>query len=275
MMARQGFKTKNTSLFTGFLIVSTAMLILPHQITNNLNSFFIELFSPVISLRIDIPPELLSGSRDPGSEWVSRQEYDRLWAAYKNIYADLLEEHDRLERMAQYRSYMPKSGAGLVAAKIIRKERGHFLLISRGALDGVRPGQYVMSNGVVIGTVSEISTATARVTLAVNNSHSLEVRIMRENGDDYIRANVKGDGVNFLKVPLVSREFDVKVGDVIYASPNPQFLDTPRVVAEITEVTADKENPLLWDITARVPLDYDELEEVAVVVMETVMEGGQ
>ncbi|MFI4910646.1 MAG: rod shape-determining protein MreC [Sedimentisphaeraceae bacterium JB056] len=255
-------------------MVSIAILILPHQITNNLNSFFIELFSPVISLRIDLPEELLS-SQSPGSEWVSRQEYNRLWAAYKNIYADLLEEHERLEKMAKYRSYLPKSGAGLVAAKIIRKEQGHFLLISRGALDGVRAGQYVMSDGVVIGTVSEVSTATARVTLVVNNSHSLEVRIMRDNANDYIRANIKGDGVNAFKIPLVSREFDIKPGDLVYASPDPRYLDTPRYVGEIKVVQADKENPLLWDISGYQPIDYDKLEEVAVVVMETVMEGSQ
>lgn len=255
-------------------MVSIAVLILPHQITNNLNSFFIELFSPVISLRIDIPEELLS-SQSPGSEWVSRQEYNRLWVAYKNIYTDLLEEHERLEAMAQYRSYLPKSGAGLVAAKVIRKEKGHFLLISRGALDGVRPGQYVMSDGAVIGTVTEVSTATARITLVINNSHSLEVRIMRDAEDDYIRANIKGDGVDAFKVPLVSRELDIKPGDMVYASPNPKYLDTPRVVGEIIEVSADMDNPLLWDITATQPVDYDKLEDVAVVVMETVMEGAK
>ena len=251
-------------------MVSIAILILPHQITKNLNSFFIELFSPIIRLRIDIPERFL-GADNPGDQWVSRQEYNRLWAAYKNLYADLLEEHERLESMAQYRSYLPKSGAGLVAAKTIRKEQGHFLLISRGALDGVRPGQYVMADGVVIGTISEVSTATARVTLVINNSHNLEVRIMRNQKDDYIRANIKGDGIDSFKIPLVSRQFDVKPGDAVYASPNPQHLDTPRIVGEVVSVVPDKDNPLLWDITAIQPIDYDKINEVAVVVMETIM----
>ncbi len=252
-------------------MVSAAVLILPHQITSNLNSFFVELFSPIISLRIDIPKDLIS-SKTPGSDWVSRQEYNRLWTAYKNIYADLLEEHERLEKMSQYRSYLPKSGAGLVAAKVIRKEPGQFLLISRGALDGVRVGQYVMSDGAVVGTISEVSTANARVTLVINNSHSLEVRILREGNNDYLRANIKGDAVRACKIPLVSREFDVKPGDVVFASPNTRFLDTPRIIGEITHVAPDQDNPLLWDITIRPPIEYDRLQEVAVVVMETVME---
>jgi len=264
-------KANNSSLFIGFLMVSAAVLILPHQITSNLNAFFIELFSPVISLRIDIPEELIN-SKSPGGEWVTRQEYNRLWVAYKNIYADLLEEHERLEKMSQYRSYLPKSGAGLVAAKVIRKESGQFLLISRGALDGVRTGQYVMSDGAVVGTVSEVSTANARVTLVINNSHSLEVRIIRDQSTDYLRANIKGDGVSACKIPLVSREFDVKPGDLVYASPTPRFLDTPRIIGEITQVVPDQNNPLLWDITVNPPIDYDKLQEVAVVVMETVME---
>ncbi len=270
-MVRQRIKRSNTSLFTALLMVSIAVLILPHQITSNLNSFFIELFSPVISLRIELPEGLLSGE-DPGKQWVSRQEYNRLWAAYKNIYADLLEEHERLEKMAQYRSYLPKSGAGLVAAEVIRKEQGHFLLISRGALDGVKTGQYVLSDGVIIGTVSEISTATARVKLLINNSHSLDVRIMREGSEDYIEANIKGDGINGFKIPLLSREYDVKPGDVVYASPDPRHLDTPRVVGKITEVQPDQDNPLIWDVTGKQPVDYDNLKDVAVIIMETVME---
>ncbi len=252
-------------------MVSVAVLILPHQITSNLNAFFVELFSPIISLRIDIPEELLN-TKSPSGEWVARKEYNRLWNAYKNIYADLLEEHERLETMAKYRSYLPKSGAGLVAAKVIRKEAGQFLLISRGALDGVRTGQYVMSDGAVIGTVSEVSTANARVTLIINNSHSLDVRIIREGTENYVRANIKGDGVATCKIPLVSREFDVKPGDIVYASPTPRFLDTPRIIGEITQVVPDQNNPLLWDITVRQQVDYDRLNEVAVVVMETVME---
>jgi hypothetical protein len=98
---------------------------------------------------------------------------------------------------------------------------------------------------------------------------------MREGSDDYLRANIKGDGIGALKIPLVSREFDVKPGDIVYASPNPNFLDTPRFIGEITEVTPDKGNPLLWDITAVQPVDYAKIEEVAVVVMETVMEGAK
>lgn len=256
-------------------MVSIAVQILPHQITSNLNSFFVELFSPIISLHIEIPEQLLR-SKNPGDQWVSRQEYNRLWSAYKNIYIDLLEEHERLEQMAKYRSYLPKSGAALVAAEVIRKEAGHHLLLNRGTLDGLSLGQYVMTDGVVIGTVSEVSTATARVTMLINNSHSIEVRIHREGaGNDYIRANLKGNGVNSCKIPLVSREFDIKPGDLVYASPNTEFLDTPRIIGEIKEVTTDIDNPLLWDITVTQPVDYDKIQEVAVVIIETVMEQTQ
>jgi hypothetical protein len=45
------------------------------------------------------------------------------------------------------------------------------------------------------------------------------------------------------------------------------FLETPKVIGEISEVKRDENTPLLWDITVSPIRDAGTLSDVAVIVM--------
>ncbi|ARN57602.1 rod shape-determining protein MreC [Sedimentisphaera salicampi] len=274
-MAKRKQNSSNSAIFCSLLLAGVALLILPHKITRNLNSFFIELFRPVIGIDIKLPGKPSGGSLHSSGDYVSKSEYDHLWAAYQNLYADLLEAQKRLEEATKFRSSMPKTGDMFVMADIIKREQGQKILINRGSIDGVEKGQYAFAEGAIIGKVTDISSSWARVTLITNNTLQVPVHIVRPGREEYIRANMVGNGLDACKIPYISAELDVKPGDYVYASPEKKYLETPRIAGVVKTVVEDMEDPLIWDITVEPSADFEKLKKVAVIVVAPAQEVSQ
>jgi rod shape-determining protein MreC len=242
-------------------------MLIPQRFTGIINSAFIGVFSNVLGTKLEIGAEHEMVSKPDSTDFVPRAEYDQLWSAYQNQYSDLLETHRRLEAATGFRADMPKAGDKFIMADVIKKEPGQQLLVNRGTIDGIKPGQYVASEGAIIGVVSAATSSWARITLILNNTRQIPVRIVRQGKDEYIRVNMLGDGVSRCKIGYVSTELDVKPGDIVYASPGIEYLETPRIAGTITEVVRDAKNPLLWDITITPAASFDNIKKVAVIVV--------
>jgi hypothetical protein len=267
-MARKKSKLSKGTLFLSLLIAGIIFLLLPQNITKGLNFLFVELFNPILGIGHNSAPEVFRPSTD---DFVSRSEHDKLWTAYNNLRADFRTEHDRYEKLAKIRSGLPKAGAALVLAEIINTSISgmrHELIISRGENDGLAVGQYVLVPGEnsIIGTISETSKAKARIRLVTDIKHNIKVLIWRESRKDYLEAQMVGNGKNSGTIPFISKEYKIQVGDTVYAAARKEFLETPRVIGEISEVKRDENKPLLWDITVRPICDAETLTDVAVIV---------
>lgn len=270
-MARKKTKVSKGKLFLSLLTAGIIFLLLPQRLTKGLNFLFIELFNPILSIGRSTGAEVFR--LVPSTEdFVSRTEHDKLWTAYNNLRADLRVEHERYEKLARIRSGLPRPGAGLVLAEIINTSIGgmrHELIINRGEADGLKTGQFVLIPGEhsIIGTISETAKATARVRLVTDINHNMKVLIWRESKKDYLEAQMVGDGKKSGNIPLLSKEYQIEVGDTVYAAVKRGFLETPRVIGEISEVKRDENTPLLWDITVSPIHDAGTLSDVAVIVM--------
>ena len=76
-----------------------------------------------------------------------------------------------------------------------------------------------------------------------------------------------GDGRDGCRIGLIPiKEYDVRVGDTVYASAKLGLLDTPIVIGEVAQVKPDRNTPVLWDIHVR-PIFPARLTEIAVIVM--------
>ena len=91
---------------------------------------------------------------------------------------------------------------------------------------------------------------------------------MRNGREDYVERLMVVDGKDGCKIPLVSREYDVRVGDAVFAAPQQGLLDSPMVIGEVAAVKPDEKEPLLWDITIRPLFDRESLNRVGIVVMK-------
>jgi cell shape-determining protein MreC len=267
-MARKQPKLPRPYLFAGLLITSIVLLLLPQNITKSLNFLFSRIFNPVLSIGRARPAEVL-GLSPSAKNFVSRTEYDKLKVAYDNLWADLRAEHKRYEKLARIRSGLPKPGPKLVLAKIenvslsgLRRE----LIINKGRADGLKADQYVLGENSIVGTVSEISEATARVRVVTDVNHKIKVGIWCRDRKEYIISIMHGDGKNSGKIPLISREYEIRTGDTVYATAVAGFLEAPRVIGQVQEVKPDEKEPLLWDITVKPIQDASLLTHVAVIV---------
>jgi len=267
-MARRQPKLSRGTLFAALLIVGLVLLLLPQSVTKGLNFLFAQLFNPVLSIGRNTEPPIF---KPASADFVTRAEYNRLQAAYDNVRAALITEHERYEKLAGIRSSLPKPGPKLALAEVmnvsisgLRRE----LIINKGDIDGLKPNQYVLGGNGIVGTVSETSQATARVRLVTDANHKIKVALWQADKKKYIYARMDGDGTDSAKILFISREYKIRPGDTVYAAARPGFLESPMVVGRITQVKPDEKEPLLWDITVEPVQNVELLARVAVIVTD-------
>ena len=263
-MVRHHFKNTRTKLFTSLLGLSIILFFIPQSVTTNLNFFFLQLFKPVLSIGRELPYRLMK----PGSinyETVSRIEYNRLWAAYKNIEADLNHLATDYETLAGYKTLFPEQQINITTARIITYQQDQYILIDKGSSQKIEAEQYVMGQNTIIGLVDETSTSTSRVTLITDTRSNIPIIITREGKTKYISGNLKGSGLGNCKIDLVSREQDVRPGDTVLAVAIPGKLPVARVIGEVVRAWPAKNAPLLWDITVEPIYRASDLNNIAVI----------
>jgi rod shape-determining protein MreC len=273
-MARKKVKLPIGVLFLSLFALAVIIYFLPHRYTNNINLLYTNIFSRILNLGSKRPmPFFEPSSFEPaGREQnvVSRKEYNKLWSAYANLRADLITLQKRYEKLAGLRSGLPTKGPALCLAeirKITVTPTGHFVYINKGVNDGVRQGQYVLADNGIIGIISDISDNSAKIRLMTDPNFKMEIRIWKPEENGYISGQLVGRGGNTAKIPLISREYDVKEGDTVYAATKPGFLDTPVVIGRVKSVKPDDEKPLLLDIRVSPVYNLEELEEASIAVI--------
>lgn len=232
-----------------------------------MNFLFVSIFDPVLRLGRTFEAGKFRAAE---GQTVDAVEYERLWKAYQNLSAQYQALHREYEILARFRKEKPLPWAGLVLAPVSSSVRGlrHELIISRGSDHGLAPGQMVLSEkgDSVLGIVQEVSARLSRVRLLTDSSITLEVRIRREGAELEYVGRMSGDGKTGCRIPLLSRDYDIQEGDVVFAAPQPGILETPLVVGRCVRVRPDEEHPLLWDIAVRPVEDAYAQKVVAVAV---------
>jgi rod shape-determining protein MreC len=90
--------------------------------------------------------------------------------------ADALRENDALRRQLglQEAGTPQQVGADVVAFQ--PDSYRQFLTINRGSRNGIKLGQAALNNGIVVGTISEVSSSTAKLQLITDPEFALAVR---------------------------------------------------------------------------------------------------
>ncbi len=124
-------------------------------------------------------------------------------------------------------------------------------------------GQFVLGDNSIIGTISDVSSRTASVKLFTDPTSRIAVKI----GELDLKMWMQGNGNNTAKIPLVSIEHKIKKGDNVFALKKAGFLDAPVIIGRVDQLKRDDKNPLLWDITVEPACDIEQLEDVAIIIM--------
>lgn len=242
------------------------LLLTPQSVTSRLNFAFIDIFR--FFLNIGSSAVYYQNPESSSPYYVPRHEYDRLWVAFSNLQAQLFEQKKQIEQLGRVRMTEPDPATGLVLAKIVNR-RKHEFIINRGSADGIKTGQYVLGDNAVIGCIEQASADISSVRLITSSACKLHVKISAPEINAYFNGTMVGDDKNNAKIPNVPKKYDIKENYSVYAAPKPGFLQSPRAIGRISQCVVDGGNPVLWDITVEPAYAFDNLTDVAVIVMKT------
>ncbi len=264
---RLGYASEHM-LFIYLLLVGFIFLLAPQSLTSKFQLAFAHVFRWPLSIGRNI--SLSVSRRTPATELpleevVSRREYNQLQNHLVNVQEQLNLERQKNKKLSGLRkNRQPFEGIKWVLADVITasiSEAQCELIINRGGDDGLTRGQFVLGDNSVIGTISELSARTAKVTLITDPKSNIAVKIA-----DTERV-MTGDGGNVAKIhQLLWSKHKVKVGHVVLAGKKPGFLEAPMITARVARCGRDSENPTLWHIVVEPVCRLERLTDVAVIV---------
>lgn len=251
-------------LFVWLMLASLILLLTPQKMTSKVQFAFIDLFKLPLSIGRNITLSTRTQQAIKGGG--DTQELIQLKNHLANVTELVMIERQKVQQLSGLRSRFPLEGAKLVLADVIPTSRDAVtkrLVINRGQKDGLALGQFVLANNGVIGKISRVFSRTAEVSLIIDSSTTIAVKISPAG----CRSVMQGNGKNAGNIAMIPRKYKIKKGNVVYAEKKPGFLDSPMIAGTISDCKISDSDPLLWDITVSPVCDIETLTNVAVIIM--------
>ena len=248
-------------LITWFMLTGFIFLFAPQDLTSKFQLAFVHVFRWPLSIGGDLA--LTAQTQQPIAGAVSRSE-----TQYRNYIANLEEtlaqERKKSQKLYElYNTYVWEGTDFALADVITATVDGsrNELTIDCRKTTGLAKGQFVLGDESVIGTISDIfpQISKAEVKLVTDPTSIMPVKVAG------LKSIMKGSGNNSAKIEMVKNK--VEVGESIFALKKPGFLDAPMIVGKVSECNRNQKNPSLWDITVVPACNMEQLEDVAVIIM--------
>ena len=148
--------------------------------------------------------------------------------------------------------------AGEVAGKTLQFQR-NTLTLNIGRSDGVEPLMPVISDGGLVGIVTDVTDGYAVVNLLINIDFRISAKVQRSR----VNGIVSWTGLS-LQLKNISKTMDVKEGDVLLTSSySNMFPEDIRI--GVVERANDQPGSLFKEVLITPGVDFTRLEEVFVV----------
>jgi cell shape-determining protein MreC len=248
-------------LFTWFMLTGIIFLFAPQNLTSKFQLAFVHIFRWPLSIGGDLA--LTARTQQPLKGTINPSETQYL-NYIANLEKTLAEERQKSKKLAGLYNTYVWEGTDYALADVITetfdRSRGELTIACRKPA-GLAKGQFVLGDECIIGRIShvfpQISKATIELVTDPNSTIPIEVAGLKNI--------MKGCGNNTAKVGMVKNE--VKIGENVYALKKPRFLDAPMIVGKVTECNRNQKNASLWDITVVPACNIEQLEDVAVIIM--------
>jgi cell shape-determining protein MreC len=252
-------------LFICFMITGFIFLVAPQNVTSKFQLAFVHVFRWPLSLGGNLA--LTAKTQESPSGTFSRTE-----TQYRNYIATLKEtlnlERARFKKLAGlYNTYVWEDTDFALADVITATAEGsrNEMTIACRKPAGLAKGQFVLGDESVIGRISEVFPQVSKATVELITDSDSKIMVKVAGLKSIIRAVMKGSGDNSAKIEMVKNE--VKAGEDVFALKKPGFLDGPVIVGKVAECKRNRQYPLLWDIIVVPACNIEQLEDVAVIIM--------
>jgi cell shape-determining protein MreC len=263
-MARVKFKPSKLTLFVSLFLFGFILFLLPQNITSKLNFTFIDIFG--YFLNMGSSASYYHAPQSSPADYVSRHDYNRLQTAYANLQEELSEQKRQLEKLSKVRLTEPDTSTGLVLAKVVNRKENEFV-INHGSADGLKAGQYVLGDNAVIGLVEQVSPDISIVRLITSSSCKIPIKISAPDVNTYFNGTMQGNDKKSAVILNIPQKYKIKAGFNVYAAEKPGYLRSSRLIGRISKCIAGERNPVVWDITVEPAYDFNNITDVAVIVL--------
>ena len=173
-------------------------------------------------------------------------------------------ENERLRRQLGLRRRLTLPS---IAAEVIARDSSTWfksIIINKGRRDGLQVDLPVLDAegqlGSVVGRVINLSPHYAKVLLLIDRHAAIDVIVQRSG----TRGLVVGTGGQMLQLKYVTRNADIKPGDVVVASGSAGVFPKGTLVGTVTEVRRDSSGVFReWEVKPSV--NFARLDEVTIV----------
>jgi cell shape-determining protein MreC len=248
-------------LFTWFILTGFIFLFAPQSFTSKFQLAFVHIFRWPLSIGGNFA--LTAQTQQPLSGTDSRTDIQ-----YRNYIANLeetlTEERKKFKKLSGLYNTYVWEGTNFVLADVITvtaEASRNELTIACRKTRGLAEGQFVLGDECIIGRISDIfpQISKAKVGLVTDPTSRIPVKIAG------FKNIMKGSGSNSAKVEMVRNKVDV--GENVYALKKPGFLDAPMIVGKVTKCERNQKDPSLWDLTVVPACNIEQIENVAVIIM--------
>lgn len=267
-MARKQTKISRRMLFTWFMMTGCIFLFAPQSFTSKFQLAFVHIFRWPLSIGGNLA--LTAQTQQPLTVTSNHNE-----TQYLNFIANLKEtleqERKNSEKLSKlYNKYNSHvwEGTDFALADVITKTldmSGNELTIACRKPAGLVEGQFVLGDECVIGTISEVFPQISKATVKLVTDSDSKIMVKVGGLKSIIQGRMTGSGNNSAKIEMVKNK--VEVGEEVFALKKPGFLDAPVKVGQVTECKRNQQYPLLWDLTVVPACDIEQLEDVAIIIM--------
>ena len=211
------------------------------HLADTLRSALLNVLQPIEYLAA-IPGILRETFEENGTDRLALQKHNAALKAENLILqarlqkmTELQQENHRLRLLLDASGQLPSDRLELVIATVLRASNqpdSEFLILNKGALDGITPDMPVLDAKGVLGLVTHVSELTSQARLLTDPELEIPVRFERTG----LRAITRGLGHGRLEVDFVRVGTDVQVGDLLVTSGLGGIYPAGYPVARITAI---------------------------------------
>ena len=251
-------------LFTWFMLTGFIFLFAPQNLTSKFQLAFVHVFRWPLTIGGNLV--MTAQTQQPLTGVVGRSETQYL-NYIANLEETLAQERKKFKKLSElyntYNTYVWEGTDFALADVITKAVEGSRteLTIACRKTTGLAKGQFVLGDESIIGTISDVfpQISKATVKLVTDPTSIIPVKIAE------FKNIMKGSGNNSAKIEMVKNK--IEVGQNVFALKNPGFLDAPMIVGKVSECNRNQKNPSIWDITVVPACNIEQLEDVAVIIM--------
>jgi rod shape-determining protein MreC len=134
------------------------------------------------------------------------------------------------------------------------------IVLNCGSSQGIRSGQAVVSDGVLVAKVFIVNNTTSTATLMTNSDFSVDARV---SGTD-VSGIVKGSFGSGITMDLISQTATVNPGDLVVTAGINEYIPKDVLIGEVGDIVSVP-NDLFKKVTVRSPANYKNFDYVFVI----------